>query len=168
MLYVGSPISLAWHVGSPQFPSLSPHHLLQSLARADTSWSFWNSFRGCASQVGSLSLNTTLPPPMVHLLRLRISLCMTTFPPRHSYQGHLHCTDKKMAEMAAVRFASSAIPSTSKLEASWLVKTGGIQRCFLLWREFLWEQWRERDRGRGNVRWEKTVCNSEWTEVFPN
>lgn len=42
---------------------------------------FWNSFRSRASQVGSLSLNSTLPPPIVHLLRLRTPLCMTTFPP---------------------------------------------------------------------------------------
>lgn len=147
-------------------PSLSPHHLLQSLMWADTSWPFWNSFRSCASQVGSLSLDTALPPPIVHLLRLRTPLCMTTFPPGTLNQGHLHCTDRKMAEMAAMRFASSAIPSTSKLEASSLLKTGGIQRCLLLWRELLWAQRRERERG--NVRWEQTVCDGEWNEVFPN
>lgn len=167
MLYVGSLISLARQVGFPQLPSLSPHHLLQSLAWVDTSWPFWNSFRSCASQVGSLSLNSTFPAPIVHLLRLRTPLCMTTFPPALSPRPPALYREK-MAEMAAVRFASSAIPSISKLEASWLLNTGGIQHCLLLRRELLWVQWRDSDRRRGNVRWEKTVCNSEWTGVFPN
>lgn len=71
-----------WPGKSVLFSSqISLHHLLQSLMRADTSWPFWNTFRSRASQVGSLSHNTTLPPPIVHLLRLRTSLCMTTFPP---------------------------------------------------------------------------------------
>lgn len=159
-----------WHSYWFTMASLSPHHLLGSPTRADTSWPFWNSFRNCASQVGSLSLDTTLPTPIVHLLRSSTPLCMTTSNPRHSHQGHLHRTDRKMAEMATVRFASGAIPSTSKSEAGWHLKTGGIQPCFLLWRELLWEQWgeRERDRGRGNVRWEKTVSDIEGTEVFTN
>lgn len=79
---------------------------------------------------------------------------------RHFHQGHLRTLHRqKMAEIAAVRFASCAIPSTSKLEASWLLKTGGIQHCLPLWGEMLWEQCRERHRGEGYLRWGE---NSMW------
>lgn len=60
---------------------------------------------------------------------------------------------QKTAEMATVRFASGAIPSTSKLEAGWLLKAGGIQHRLLLWRELLWEQSKGTDRGNEDLRW---------------
>lgn len=62
---------------------------------------------------------------------------MTVPPPGTLSEATCIAPDRKMAEMATVRFASGAIPSASKLEVSGLLKTGGIEQCFLLWRELL-------------------------------
>lgn len=59
-------------------------------------------------------------------------------------------------------------PPQSPQHLSWrradFLKAEGIRQGFPLWKE----QRRERLRGRGDARWVKIVCDTEWTEVFPN
>ena len=130
LVWPGKSVLLSSQVSLPIIYSKAPHGLIPPDP-------FETHSRSCASQVGSLSRDTTLPPPIVHLLRLRAPLCMTVSPPGTLSEATCIAPDSKIAEMAVARFASGAIPSTSKLEASGLLKTGGIEQCFLLWRELL-------------------------------
>ncbi|KAF3836435.1 hypothetical protein F7725_028993 [Dissostichus mawsoni] len=73
-VWPGKSVLLSSQVSLPIIYSKAPHGLIPPDP-------FETHSRSCASQVGSLSRDTTLPPPIVHLLRLKAPLCMTVSPP---------------------------------------------------------------------------------------
>ncbi|KAI4806771.1 hypothetical protein KUCAC02_017570 [Chaenocephalus aceratus] len=100
-VWPGKSVLLSSHVSLPIIYSKAPHGLIPPDP-------FETHSRICASQVCSLSRDTTLPPPIVHLLRLRAPLCMTVPPPGTLSEATCIAPDRKMAEMAT-RFRSGDV-----------------------------------------------------------